>query len=648
MAGQVYHGPIIFLTMSPIRKQFPVRNAEREPSDEKGEAILGRALYRSVVVLSLLAAAVLAVFFWQSRREGSPSDSVAPSESASVLAASSASIPTVRFTDVTDAAGIHFRHNNGACGEKLLPETMGGGLAFFDYDLDGDPDLLFINGTTWPECPTNHGAASTTAALYRNDTEPGGPIRFTDVTAGSGLDVPLYGMGVATGDYDNDGLADVFITAVGANHLFKNLGRGRFADVTAAAGVGGEPGAWSTSACWFDYDNDGDLDLFVCHYVQWSRKLDLAVHYQLAGLGKAYGPPYDFAGTFPQLYRNEGRGSFTDVTAQAGLDVTNRATGQPLAKSLGVTPVDVDDDGWMDIVVANDTVQNLVFRNQRNGTFAEVGATAGLAFDSYGGTRGAMGIDSARAGRDSELAIAIGNFANETTALYVSQPLPFANRPETRLQFSDEAINQGIGSASRPALTFGVFFFDYDLDGWEDLLTVNGHIEPDIQRVDRSQTYGQSAQLFWNAHSQTKGFLPVPPDRAGPDLFQPMVGRGSAFADVDLDGDLDVAVTQVGGPARLFRNDQNLHHGWLRLKLIGIESNRDAIGAKIQFQCAGRTRWRRVMPTRGYLSQSELPVTLGLGDAVSVESIEISWPGGASQAVRVEGSNQTVVVKQDR
>jgi hypothetical protein len=334
----------------------------------------------------------------------------------------------------------------------------------------------------------------------------------------------------------------------------------------------------------------------------------------------------NFQGAFAHLYHNGGNGHFTDVSAQSGLQVKNPATGVPSAKTLGIAPVDIDGDGWIDLVVANDTVPNLVFMNQHDGTFKEIGAQSGVAFDSYGNTRGAMGIDTAYYANDGKLGIAIGNFANEMTALYVQQ--------NTVTNFSDEAITEGIGPDSRRFLKFGLFFFDYDLDGRLDLLTADGHLEQEISKIQQSQTYAQPAQLFWNAGDQSSGcFVAVPPEKAGNDLFKPIVGRGSAYADIDGDGDLDVVLTQVGGPPLLLRNDQDLHHHWIRLKLVGTKSNRDAIGAWIKVSVGGRTLLRQVMPTRSYLSQSELPVTIGLGDASKPDAVEILWPSGIRQKV---------------
>ena len=530
-----------------------------------------------------------------------------------------AEIPPIRFTDVTAAAGISFRHYNGARGEKLLPETMGSGCAFFDFDTDGDQDILLVNSTDWPSAGASRSPHF--AGLYRND----GRGQFADVVTGSGLDVDLYGTGVAIGDYDNDGRPDVFLTAVGGNRLFHNEGGGKFRELTDA-GVGGAVDGWSTSAAWLDYDNDGDLDLFVCNYIRWSPEMDFRADYKLAGIGRAYGPPMSFPGTFPSLYRND-RERFTDVSASSGVQVRNKATGEPIAKSLGVVPVDLDGDHWLDLVVANDTVQNFVFHNERNGTFREIGEITGAAFDSFGKVRGAMGIDAARFADDDSVAISIGNFANEMTAFYVSK--------QNALTFTDEAMIRGIGTASRNLLTFGVFFFDYDLDGWLDLLTTNGHLDAEITKAQPTQHYRQPAQLFWNARAKRKaaGFIAVPPTPANADLFQPIVGRGSAFGDIDADGDLDVLLTQVAGAPLLLRNDQALSHHWVRLKLTGTRSNRDGIGAWLKLRAAGRTFWRHVMPARGYLSQSELPVTIGLGRHEQIDEVTVVWPGGQTQDV---------------
>jgi hypothetical protein len=590
---------------------------------------------RSIASLLALAIviAVAAAFVWM--RRGSPPakvDAPLPVRSG----ASSIAPPAAAFVDITAQSGITFVHENGAAGDKLLPETMGGGVAFFDFDNDGRPDLLFVDSRPWPS-PTAGGehAAGSRLVLYRN----AGGGRFVDVTAGSGLSADIYGMGVAAADYDNDGWTDVFVTAVGVNHLFHNVG-GHFTDVTTGTGVGGRADQWSTCATWFDYDRDGNLDLFVCNYVRWSKAIDLQQDFRLVGLGRAYGPPRTFEGAFPYLYRNDGHGRFSEVSAAAGLQVRNPATGVAMAKSLGVVPVDLDNDGWPDLVVSNDTVQNFLFHNRQNGTFEEIGARAGMAFDSYGNSRSAMGIDAADFRNDGTLGIAIGNFANEMTALYVSQQAP--------LQFSDEAIVAGIGPTSRGSLTFGVLFFDYDLDGRLDLLTANGHIEDEINKVQASQQYAQPPHLFWNTGGVGRPILAPVPARLSADLATPMVARGAAAADIDGDGDLDLVLTAVKGAPRLLRNDQRARHHWLRLSLTGTRSNRDAIGSVVEVRAGGQTFRQAIMPTRGYLSQSERTLTFGLGDLTRVDEVRVRWPDGSTQQLHEVAVDALTAIVQPR
>jgi len=612
------------------------RDQEMDELGRTDDAVIGRAFRWSTVAI-LAITGVVALAIWQASRKPPKGPEKVTQITPPVVRETPATRPPVaHFTDVTEAAGIRFVQQNGAVGEKLLPETMGGGCAFFDCDGDGDVDLLLVNGTWWPgKAPA--GKPQTTAALYLND----GRGHFTEATVGSGLDVPIYGMGVAVGDYDNDGRPDVYLTAVGGGHLFRNLGGGRFEEITIKAGVGGDPKDWSTSAAWFDLDNDGDLDLFVANYVRWSRDIDFEVNYKLVGVGRAYGPPTNFEGAYPHLYRNNGDGTFTEISEAAGVQVKNPATGVPGMKSLGIAPVDINEDGWMDLVVANDTTPNVLFLNTGKSTFKEAGAVSGVAFDPYGNTRGAMGIDAARFRNDRALGIGIGNFANEMTALYVSTPNDVT-------LFTDEAIPEGIGPASRLALKFGLFFFDYDLDGWLDVLTSNGHLEEEINKVQQSQHYRQPAQLFWNTGGVqlAGGFVNVGAELAGSDLFKPLVGRGSAYADIDGDGDLDVVITQVGGAPLLLRNDQQLDHGWVRLKLVGVKSNRDAIGAWVTAVIGGRTLQRQVMPTKSYLSQSELTITLGLGTNAAPVAVEVLWPGGSTQSVTGLKKDEVRMVRQ--
>ena len=533
-------------------------------------------------------------------------------------------IPEIRFTDITSAAHITFVHENGAVGEKRLPESMGGGCAFLDYNNDGFPDILLVNSDFWPEQQTPDRKRPT-MALYRND----GHGNYDDVTSAAGMDVSFYGQGVAIGDFDNDGWSDVFFSCVGADKLFRN-NHGTFEDVTEVAGVAGDEREWGTSCGWFDYDRDGDLDLFVCNYIRWSAEIDRGLACSLIGNVRAYCRPDVFQGTFPYLYRNDGLGKFTDVSAAAGVQVKNRYTGVPVAKSLGVVPIDVDGDGWLDLIVANDTVQNFLFRNQHDGTFAEIGESKGIAYDVNGNPRGAMGMDAGFPRNDNTLAVVIGNFSNEATAFYCGQC-----RPVDELQFTDDAVSNGIGPSSRLWLKFGVFFADLDLDGRLDLLVANGHIENEIQKVQSSQQYAQPPQLFWNVGpGSSTEFVVVPKDKTGPDFAQPIVGRGAAYADIDGDGDLDVLITATGGQPRLLRNDQALGAHWLRLKLVGKTCSRDAIGALVEVEAGGLLQKQQVMPTRSYLSQVELPVTFGLGAQREVERITIHWPDGSVQEVR--------------
>lgn len=587
--------------------------------------VVGRAFRRSIIVIIVLSVAAVVFFLTQ------PTDVTEIAQEASqtvlpqVRELPALEIPQLEFADITIDAGITFVHENGAEGEKLLPETMGGGGAFLDFDNDGDQDILCVNSTVWPwaeQQPANRP----TSALYEND----GRGHYTDVTAGSGLDVSFYGNGVACGDYDNDGKVDLYITAVGTNRLFHNDGEGRFTDVTDQSQVGGRAQAWSTSAGWFDYDQDGDLDLFVCNYVDWSREKDLQMGFTLDGTLRAYGRPNEFSGTFPVLYRNEGGGRFQDVSEVAGIRIQDPNTQEPLAKSLGLTFCDANGDHWLDVVIANDTVQNLLLLNQKDGTFSENAMSSGVAFDNQGNARGAMGIAAGYFRNSDAIGISIGNFANEMTALYVCQtpgsPLPL---------FRDEAVSNGIGPVTRVELTFGVLFLDADLDGRLDIFGCNGHLEEDIQKVQSSQHYAQPPQLLWNCGAMYDNeFMVVPNEKLSDEFTRPMVGRGASQADIDGDGDLDLLLLSSGGNVRLLQNNQKTGNHWLRLSLQGTSSNRDAIGSVAHLTLSnGSTMTRVVMPTCSYQSQIELPVTFGLGECDSITQLTITWPNGTVQTV---------------
>jgi hypothetical protein len=610
------------------------------PDDEdlvaEDDRAIGRFFRRSLLLAGIVAAIALGSILL-SRRDSEPEPILdAPATAPHSEAPSPPERPpTVVFRDISAAAGLDFVHENGARGDKLLPETLGAGAAFFDYDADGDPDLLFANGRPWPDA--RESGAHPTPALFRND----GSGHFEDVSAGSGLDASLYGMGVAVGDYDGDGWTDVFLTAVGENRLLRNLG-GRFVDVTESAGVAGAEDAWSTGAAFVDVDRDGDLDLFVVNYVRWSREIDFEIDFQLTGIGRAYGPPTTFEGTHPYLYRNEGNGRFSDVSDESGVRVENPTTGRATAKSLAVLPVDLDDDGWVDFVVSNDTVQNHFFHNQQDGTFAETGVRVGVAFDRDGASTGAMGIDAAYFRNDADLGIAIGNFANEMTSFYVAQG--------AALQLADEAIGTGVGPESRLALTFGLFFFDYDLDGRLDLLQVNGHLEDEIHRVQPSQRYEQAPQLFWNAGSKApRQYVPVSAGESG-EFGRPLVGRGATYADIDGDADLDVLITQAGRRPVLLRNEQELGHHWLRVRLVGRGGNRDAIGARVELEAGGARQRRQLGPTRSYLSQVEPTLTFGLGaleEGARIGPLRVRWPDGTMQVIESPPVDALLEIEQE-
>ena len=532
-------------------------------------------------------------------------------------AAGRAAPPQVRFSDVTQAAGIRFRHENGAFGKKYLPETMGSGVAFLDFDGDGWQDVLLVNSKRWP----GHPGPRSWPALYRNRHDG----TFSDVTAAAGLGFEMYGIGVSAGDYDNDGRVDVYLTGLGGNRLLHNLGGGRFGDVTAAAGVGG--GGFSTCAAFLDYDKDGRLDLFVCNYVDWSVGKDL--YCTLDGKAKSYCTPESYEGQSPVLYRNLGGGRFEDVTRKAGLH-------DPASKALGVSLLDFDGDGWLDLFVANDTQPNKLYRNRGDGTFLDVGMTAGVAFGEAGVARAGMGVDAADFDGSGRPGLVVGNFSNEMLGLYHNEGTGL---------FIDEAPTSSLGRDSLLSLTFACFFFDYDLDGLPDIFAANGHVADDIERVQPKVRYAEPPHLFRNLGGSRFEDVAA---ASGEALLQPMVARGAAYADYDNDGDLDVLVSQNGGPARLLRNDGGSGNHWLRVRLRGTASNRDAIGARVSVTTAGGPRWALVKTGSSYCSQSELPLTFGLGAASEAARVEVSWPSGRVEALEHVPADRTLDLEEGK
>ena len=508
--------------------------------------------------------------------------------------------PGFRFSDVTSQAGIQFQHNSGAFGGKFLPETLGSGCAFLDYDRDGWQDILLINGTDWP----GHKKRRSTLRLYRNN----GNGTFTDVTARAGLDVEMYGMGVAVGDYNNDGFPDILITCVGQNRFFRNTGKGTFVDATNSSGLGKREG-FSTSALWFDYDRDGLLDLFVCNYVKWSTEHD--VFCSLDGKHKSYCTPEAYRGATCWLFHNRGDGTFEDVTASSGIFDSS-------SKSLGVALFDNNHDGWPDLLVANDTQPNKLYRNQHNGTFKDVAVEAGLAFSSEGKARAGMGVDVADFDNSGMPGVAITNFDNEMIGLY----------RESGKTFEDIAPQSGVGIASRNSLGFGCAFLDVNLDGWLDFAVANGHIDETVRNIRGNVGYAQPPQLFLNGG---KGIFHDVAGEAGADFDQPKVGRGLAYADFDRDGDLDLLLTTNNGPTYLYRNDQLTGNRSIRFRLVGTKSNRDGIGAMVRVFAGGLTQSRMVKGGSSYLSQSELPVTFGLEKRDRIERVVIAWPSGRTE-----------------
>jgi len=527
----------------------------------------------------------------------------------------------ITFRDITQRAGIHFVHNNGAFGKKYLPETMGPGVAFIDYDNDGWPDIFLVNDTDWPGRPLKHS----TPKLYHNNHDG----TFSDVTQKAGLDIEIFGMGLAVGDYDNDGYDDLFISAMGQSRLFHNNGNGTFTDVTQKAGLMGAK-EFSTSAAWVDYDKDGKLDLVVANYVQWSLGGDL--YCTLDGKSKSYCTPESYKGTAVRLWHNRGNGTFEDVTKKAGL-------GDATSKTLGVALLDYDNDGWPDLLFSNDTQPNKLYRNNGNGTFTEKAVVAGVAFSEDGVARAGMGVDAVDYDRSGATSLLITNFSNQMLSLYHN---------EGKGLFVDEAPRSEIGRASLLTLGFGCFFFDYDLDGWPDILIANGHIDSDIQRVQQNVKYAMPPHLFRN---MGKGDFVEVTRSLGAAFAAPRVGRGAAYADIGNRGRLDLLLSTNGGPAYLFQNEASgtaRTNKSLRLKLVGTKSNRDGIGAVVRVTAGGDWQSQMLRSGSSYLSASELVLTYGLAQHDHADSVEIRWPSGQVEKLSNVAAGQTITVTEGK
>jgi hypothetical protein len=537
----------------------------------------------------------------------------------------------ITFRDITAQAGIHFTHNNGAFGEKWLPETMGPGCAFIDYDNDGFPDILLVNGQDWPGHPPHRAktgrdgdpghpnSGATTLKLYHNNHDG----TFTDVTRKSGLDISLFGMGVAVGDYDNDGFDDIFITAVGQSHLFHNNGNGTFTDVTKSAGLWG-PNEFSTGAAWVDYDRDGKLDLVVANYVQWSEQTDL--YCTIDGSHKSYCTPESYKGTSARLWHNLGNGKFEDATQKAGLY-------DPTSKGLGVAILDYNNDGWPDILIANDTQPNKLYLNKKNGTFEERAVSAGIGFSEEGIARAGMGVDAADYDRSGNASLVITNFSNQMLSLYHN---------EGNGLFVDEAPRSEVGRSTLLTLGFGCFFFDYDNDGWQDIFVADGHIEDQIETVQKRVSYAEPPHLFRNLGN---GKFEEVTTKVGSAFAVPKVARGAAYADINNDGALDVLLMTNGGPARLYLNQGGTNHS-LRIKLIGTKSNRDGIGAVVRVSAGADKQWLAMKSGSSYLSQSELVLTFGMGSKAKADTVEVDWPSGQVDKLANIATGQTITIQE--
>ena len=532
-------------------------------------------------------------------------------------AATANGLSTFHFVDVTEKAGIAWKRSNGEFGGKYFPEAAGGGGAFVDYDNDGYVDVLLVNGDWWP----GHSLPGSRPALALCHNNHDGT--FTDVSAPMGLNLSMQGMGVAAGDYDNDGYEDIVITGVGGNRLFHNEAGKHFTDVTTLSGVGGA--GWSTSAAWVDVDNDGKLDLFVCHYCKWSLKTDI----YCGGQVKIYCTPEAYPGESCRLYHNDGNGRFTDVTKSAGLY-------NERGKALGVSAVDFNHDGKIDLIVANDGEPTNAYLNQGGGKFKDVSVESGLALGESGQPRNGMGIDAADYKNDGTLGVLIGNFSYQGVGLHheIGNGL-----------FADVAQQAGVQQPSFPYVTFGALFGDMDNDGWKDALITNGHTDDMTERSLPVQHVLQPTQLFANKHDGTFADVTA---QAGPGLAQLLVGRGMALGDMDNDGKLDVLLIQNAGPPRLLHNESPPGNHWITLNLVGTTSNRDGYGAQVRVTANGVTQMDMARSGSSYLSHSDKRLHFGIGKAGQVDKIEVTWPSGHKDTLANVNVDQILTVTEGK
>jgi hypothetical protein len=515
-----------------------------------------------------------------------------------------------KFVDVTDRLGIHFKQQASPTSRKYLLETMGSGVALFDYDNDGRLDIFFANGARIDDPMPKGAIPKKDGPAYWNrlyHQKPDGT--FEDVTEKAGVAGTGYSTGVAVGDYDNDGLDDLFVAGYDHSTLYHNNGDGTFTDVTASAGVAGS--GWMTSAAWVDYDNDGLLDLVVARYMQWDFD-DIYCGHREEGF-RSYCHPDLFKPASVLLYHNDGNGKFTEVAAKAGI-------GKP-GKGLGLAIADYDHDGWMDILLSNDSIPEYLFHNKGNGTFEEVGLPSGIALDGSGASFAGMGVDFEDYNNDGWPDAIITNLANQKYALY-------ANAGDGSFDYTTPTT--GLGAITLLHSGWGVRFLDYDNDGWKDLFIVQSHVMDTIEVNEPHLRYRESPLLLWN--DKGKRFVDVS-EQSGAIFEQKWAARGMAIGDIDNDGKVDVVVTSNDGPAWVLRNEMPAQNHWITLKMVGTKSNRDGIGARIEIATSAGKQFATVTTSGSYQSSSDKRVHFGLGPASSINRVEIHWPSGAKQVL---------------